>query len=392
MASGSLGLSGSGNLDKTAFGELAVQQSVAEVLIHFPYNLNTDHVNTTVTGSGAVTHSGQFAVMASGAAINSSGQLNSNRALEYNPGIGGLARFTTIFGTPTTGNTQISGIGSATDGFFFGYNETSFGVLHRVNSVDTWIPQSVWNTDKMDGTGPSGMILDPTKGNVFQIRYQWLGFGAIRFYIENQFTGTLNQVHVIDYANQNTTVSVNNPSFNFCAKSENTTNDTDIQMKVPSIGLFIEGTRGSVGFTRNAIGNEKSISAGVETNILTIRNKTVYQGIVNEIQVQPDILSFAGDGAKNIIFRLKVDATLGGTPSYTDIRTNNSVVDFDTAGTTVTGGVLVLTIPVAKTGQLTISLPLLNQVMTPGRTLTISAESTGSNDVQAGMSWQERFS
>jgi len=391
MVSGSVSRN-SRELDKTAFGELAVQQPVAEVLIHFPYNLNTDLVNTTVVGSGSVTHSNQFAVISSGAAINSSGRLNSNRALEYNPGIGGLARFTTLFSTPEAGNTQISGIGSATDGFFFGYNGTSFGILYRVNSVDTWILQSTWNTDKMDGTGPSGMNLNPTKGNVFQIKYQWLGFGAIRFYIENQFTGTLNQVHVINYANQNTTVSVNNPSFNFHAKSENTTNNTNVQMKVPSIGLFIEGDRGSVGFTRNAIGFEKSISAGIETNILTIRNKTVYQGVVNEIQIQPDILNFAGDGAKNIVFRLKVDATLGGTTSFTDVRTNNSVVDYDTAGTTVTGGILVLVVPVSKTGQLTISLPLLNQVMVPGRTLTISAESVGANDVSAGISWQERFS
>ena len=41
----------------------------------------------------------------------------------------------------------------------------------------------------MDGTGPSKQTLDPEFGNVFKIQYQWLGFGAIIFSIENSVTG-----------------------------------------------------------------------------------------------------------------------------------------------------------------------------------------------------------
>lgn len=373
----------------TAFGELSVAQPSAAVLIHFPYNLNTDIISTDVTGSGSVTHSGQLALIASGAASSSSGMLLSNRVLEYNPGIGGLVRYTAIFGTGTAGNDQISGVGNDTDGFFFGYNGTSFGILHRQSSVDTWLPQASWNTDPMDGTGLSGMTLDTTKGNVFQIRYQWLGFGAIRFYIENESNGTLQQVHRIDYANQNTVVSVDNPSFPFCAQSINSSNTTDIQMKVSSVGMFIEGNPGNVSYTRNAVENGKAVTN--ELNVLTIRNKATYQSVVNAVQVQPDFIALATDGAKSVIFRLYRNATLGGSPSYADVRTNNSVVDWDTVGTTVSNGVLLAAIPVAKVANAQINLAELNIILSPGDTLTITAESSSSNDAEASVSWLERF-
>ena len=242
----------------TAFGELAVQQIIPQVQIHFPYNLNTEIINTTTSGSGSVTHSGQFAVISSGAATSSGSALFSNRYLEYHPGIGALCRFTAIFDTAVSGNTQIAGCGNATDGFFFGYNGTTFGILRRSGSSDNWIAQTSWNIDKMDGTGPSKMTLDTTKGNVFQIQFQWLGFGSITFSLENQYSGQLIPVHRISYSNQNTSTSINNPSLPFQAESLNTTNNTDIQLKVPSIGMFIQGQISTTSFTRHAINKERS--------------------------------------------------------------------------------------------------------------------------------------
>lgn len=379
-----------GAQSKSAFGELLVQQLTPQVIIHFPYNLNTDVVNTVVTGTGTVTHSGQFAVMSSSAAINSGGSLFSNKFLEYHPGIGALCRFTAIWGAGTAGNTQMAGPGNTTDGFFFGYNGTSFGVMRRSGGSDTWIAQTAWNVDKYDGTGRSSNTLDTTKGNVFQVRFQWLGFGAISFYIENQITGDLDLVHRINYANQNTDTSIHNPSLPFCAGSINTTNNTDISLKIPSIGMFVEGVINNSSHTRNALDNEKTIST--ETNILTIRNKTTYQSISNAVQIQPDFLSIASDGTKNVTIRVYINTTLGGTPSYTDVSTNTSVVDYDTAGTTITGGTLVASMELAKNDSKEILFSEYDFILAPGAIMTFSAVSAANNDVSVGVSWQERFS
>jgi hypothetical protein len=45
----------------------------------------------------------------------------------------------------------------------------------------TKIPQSKWNIDKMDGTGPSGYTLDIAKMQMTYIDYSWYGAGTIRF-------------------------------------------------------------------------------------------------------------------------------------------------------------------------------------------------------------------
>ena len=53
------------------------------------------------------------------------------------------------------------------------------GIISK--TVDTKIPQSQWNLDKADGTGPSGFNLDLTKMQMFYIDYSWYGAGFIRY-------------------------------------------------------------------------------------------------------------------------------------------------------------------------------------------------------------------
>jgi hypothetical protein len=47
--------------------------------------------------------------------------------------------------------------------------------------VDTYIWQEDWNRDRIDGTGPSQMLIDVTKDNLYWIDMQWLGAGRVRF-------------------------------------------------------------------------------------------------------------------------------------------------------------------------------------------------------------------
>jgi hypothetical protein len=48
-------------------------------------------------------------------------------------------------------------------------------------TVDVKISQADFNLDKLDGTGPSGYIVDLTKMQMFYIDYSWYGAGAIRW-------------------------------------------------------------------------------------------------------------------------------------------------------------------------------------------------------------------
>jgi hypothetical protein len=73
------------------------------------------------------------------------------------------------------------------------YSDTQFtifpsyrGIVPVTNAIvsktiDTKIPQSQFNLDKMDGTGPSGINLDLTKMQMFYLDYSWYGAGFIRW-------------------------------------------------------------------------------------------------------------------------------------------------------------------------------------------------------------------
>jgi hypothetical protein len=56
-------------------------------------------------------------------------------------------------------------------------------------SSETIVPQTSWNGDKLDGTGPSGFKLDVTKAQIQWMDIEWLGVGTVRtgFVINGQF-------------------------------------------------------------------------------------------------------------------------------------------------------------------------------------------------------------
>ena len=73
--------------------------------------------------------------------------------------------------------------------------------------MNTWTPQSSWVYDKADGSGGLAAV-DWTKGNVFAVQYQYLGFGNIRFSMEDRSTGAFVPVHDIKYPGLNTLPSL----------------------------------------------------------------------------------------------------------------------------------------------------------------------------------------
>ena len=384
------------DIPRSAFGEVEVVQPTPVVQADFIYNINADMVDSTVTGSGTVTQASAMAVLQTTAATNSSAMIETKRYLKYRPGQGCHVRGTALFTTGVAGSEQLFGAGDSVDGLFFGYNGTSFGVMTRNNSVDTWVPQASWNGDKMDGTGggsnPTGQNLDPTKGNVYQINFQWLGFGLIEFSIEDANTGRFVPVHQVRYANANTVPSLLNPSFPILWSVENTTNNTNITLKGASCVGEIEGKIEYLGPT-NAIGNSKTGVTTTLTNIITIRNKSTYQTLTNRTPINILKYSVSVDGVKPAEFQLIKNTTLGGTPSYTDISTNTSVIDYDTAGTTITGGqsidfgTLGATGTVSEGGQVTTDIIIL-----PGETLTLAVRASATTtDATAAIRWVEDF-
>ena len=79
--------------------------------------------------------------------------------------------------------------------------ETSLGQRATVTQSIQY-PQSSWNIDKCDGTGPSGYQIDLKKMQMIYIDYSWYGAGTIRFGIRGP-RGTIIYVHRIVNSNTN---------------------------------------------------------------------------------------------------------------------------------------------------------------------------------------------
>jgi hypothetical protein len=87
-------------------------------------------------------------------------------------------------------------------------------------TIEERYPQSQWNIDNCDGTGPTDFNLDLTKMQMLYIDYAWYGAGAIRFGFKDQ-NGTIIYCHRIPNSNRNTEAYMR--SGNMCARYETNT-------------------------------------------------------------------------------------------------------------------------------------------------------------------------
>jgi hypothetical protein len=392
----------------TAFGEVMVAESTPVIQIDFVYGVNNVTTKTSTTGTGSISNGNGLFTASTGASASSTAIVYSARNLKYRPGQGALVRFTALFTTGVANSRQVAGLGfpNLVDGIFFGYDGADFSICNLKNSSWNCIPQTSWNVDVMDGTGgasnPSGQLLDPTKGNVFQIKYQYLGFGALYFSIEDKETGNFVLVHIIKYANTNTTPSLVNPSMFLLWAAVNTTNTSDLIVKGASGYAAIEGKQELLGPKYG----ESSANTSVTTEIaaFTLKNCTTFNTVDNGGRIQVRSVTFGantgGVGAGVTYLRVYKDTTLGGTPVFiphngstsdngVTITSGNSIVSVDKAGTTVTGGNLEWNAIVAVGNSMSADITDLNLYASPGETLTFAIESTQSATVGVGMTWSE---
>lgn len=386
----------------SAYGEVLGVQPQPAIQLQFPYNINTDYVTTTVVGTGSVTQSNNLAVIQTGTGATGSAIMQSRGRLNYQSGQGCSCLFAALFSTGVTNNTQIIGVGNSQDGFFFGYNGTSFGILRRSGGVNTWIAQTAWNGDKFDGTGPSGLTLIPTNGNVFKIQYQWLGFGIINFFIGDPVNGTFVLVHSIQYSNSNITPSLSNPSLQLMVQTINTGNTSNITIRVSSIVGLIEGKSNIYNDTRNAAFNSKTLTTVAITrqeNVLSVRNETTFQSVSNQVTMYMDYLSVLNTSNLNdpVVVSLYLNATAAGA-TFTALNAATSVAGIDITGTTITGGTLLAAFycsgSVLSSSQQLIDLFDMKIALVPGDVLVVAVTYPApalTKTVYVGLSWREKF-
>lgn len=362
-------LTGLNGFARTAFGDVAVNMTDGQIAWNFQYTVNSAMIASTFSTSGSVSSSSAQAILQTSTASTGFAEISTLNALRHLPGIGGVARFTAVFTEGVTNSKQIIGIGDVNDGFFVGYNSTSFGVMRRKAGVDNWVYQSDWSNMSING-------FDPTKGNVYQIKFQWLGYGEIDFFMENRHSGAFELVHRMKYANENTTPSILSPSLPLMARVENTGNTSNITLKTPSGMAGLEGHihNGALEVLNGASNSKAAVTA--LSPILTVKNSTSFFGSANRTRLKINQVSMACDGNQPAKFSIYLNAALSTAASFTNPSSNTTPLQQDILSTSVSGGTLLLDYFLGKADARIADITAYGIYIAPGQTITIAASSS----------------
>lgn len=238
--------------------------------------------------------------------------------------------------TTTPFNSDLDGIFLEMDTDGVAYFKT-----YRRGTLTNSVAQTNWNTDKFDGSGPSGKTIDWSKTNIMELTFEWLGVGSttLRFVID----GIYYQAHA--FMNAQNTTDVYMASGNQPLRYE-------IRQSGAGSGSFKQicstvGSEGSI----NEIGVIQSENLGAShVNANDTANTYALLGIrlqEDKTDTAIDILGFNALAltSDNFLYKVILNPTVNGTFNYADVTNSTLMIaKGDTVGNpstnTVTGGTL----------------------------------------------------
>jgi len=170
----------SGRFD--TFGRMVTVTPNNDIDIQFFRAAPESLVNVTTANSATATQNTGGALFASSTNANGSVQGVTNQKTIYRSGSEIYCMFTASFTAGIANSFMRIGLYDANDGFFIGYEGTSFGVTYRNNTSDTTVAKGSFSVDTLTGAAGSKFTragtpeaIDLTKLNVFRLRFGWLG-------------------------------------------------------------------------------------------------------------------------------------------------------------------------------------------------------------------------
>jgi len=282
------------------------------------------------------------------------------------------------------------------DSSAIGVTSTIQVLSYGVKYTETFIPINEFNIDTLDGNGPSGFIIDPTKGNVYQIQLQWLGFGAITFYVEDN-SGHFTAFHQIKYTNRNLTPSLIIPHayVQFLSRVlEGYTSSISPEVHTASMYVGIDGNiirKNPVYSISNTI-----ILDNTEQNLIVLKGRQrmgrlpcFIDSIINNMSISVS----GGTGAVKIrIYQnpiISQNASLIDFPKFTYVNETTSSVIYDTNSTTLSGGILIAQYTISLDNTLNISEDVLKGIIINKSNIIAITAQGNNNSVNISLSWVE---
>lgn len=247
---------------------------------------------------------------------------------------------------------------------------TAEGAFAQVNAgvfpTETLIKQADWNVH-------TRLDLDPSKGNVYQVQFQYLGFGCLFFHIENPASGLFELVHIIEGSNRNVIPNLSNPTFRVGWSTRNIGNITSLTVKGGSGSLFNEGPIIVTETPRTISNTQLGVTTAAFTNIITFRNRLVLISQRNRVETEPFIITVLTDSTKGALIEITKNATPGADLNFSYLDKTSSVSEVATDAVLMTGGTPVLSF-ITSTQGVKLNLAELGLFLFPGESFSISGK------------------
>lgn len=257
-----------------------------------------------------------------------------------------------------------------------------------VTKNKTTVAQSSWNTNRLDD---GEFILDPTELNIYQIDFGYLGAANITFSVYNPKSGAFQAVHKMENPDKTKTI-VSNPNLKIGWTSASLgSSGTNLTVEGASANIAKCAQEHSLQGDPLSLQSSKSAISTTATNVLTIRNRGHYGSIYNQGNLTPNSIVVNNDHNKGLVVSVVKNATLSGVTNYTYKNESDSICEYDTAGTTVTGGETVAAGIIAASDSSEIDLKKYSLNLLPRETLTISCRTISgtATSTDATFSWSE---
>lgn len=324
-----------------AFGRLRVSSPATIFDSQNRYDSDPQFDTSTSTGGTATFLTNESSVAL--AVTTSSGSevvRQTYRVMPYQPGKSLFVLATFAMNTGKTNLRQRVGFFNTNNGVYFQQDgvEKSFVIrTYTSGSVDNSrkIVQSEWNGDKLDGTGPSGLVLDPTKTQILFLDFEWLGVGSVRcgFVIDGEYI----VCHTFNNANSLTSVYMQTAILPIRYEITNTgATASSSTMKQICSSVMSEG-----GYEQKTLNNVARMTSALSVGtsfvpLISIRLASDSLGAV----VLPSNITTLGTTAGDFEVALFKNATLTGASYNT---TAFAHVDYDVTATALTGGTIIQT-------------------------------------------------
>jgi len=253
-----------------------------------------------------------------------------------------------------------------------------------VNHTSNWTYQEDWNFDTMDGSGgasnPSGVTLDPTKLNVYQINFRWLGVGEMRFAVENPSTGDMMPIHHIHYSNRNNNVHLDNPSLKIGYVAANLNGSTGAGVTVSGASMM-GAIEGIINTTTFPVAATRSKTGGMNTtntkyHLLTIKGNLISNNKINtrELIIKRLTGGTTASASNPCTLYLYIDPTY--STNNLDFTPIGNSASFSRTDCTITGGTPIAVFNITSGAPDHFDLDNLRLALPPQMKFAVAVESS----------------